>query len=166
LKLLINNEKLRKSISENAYYACIKRYNTIYTGINLTNYINSISSKHIGFLLPSLKVSGGIYVIMKHASVLKDEKWDVDLIVPNSNIELLEFQKHKFNVICLANQTLNFQYDILVATFYNTLYTNINYYKTKNHLYLVQGYETDFYKYGDYLRIKAEKTYSIPINIK
>ena len=26
LKLLINNEKLRKSISENAYYACIKRY--------------------------------------------------------------------------------------------------------------------------------------------
>ena len=26
LKLLINNEKLRKSIVENAYYACIKRY--------------------------------------------------------------------------------------------------------------------------------------------
>ena len=166
LKLLINNEKLRKSIGENAYNACIKRYNTIYTGMNLTNYINSISSKHIGFLLPSLKVSGGIYVIMKHASILKDEKWDVDLIVPNSNIELLEFQKHKFNVISLANQKLNSQYDILVATFYITLYTNINYYKTKNHLYLVQGYETDFYKYGDYLRIKAEKTYSIPINIR
>ena len=68
---------------------------------------------------------------MKHASILKDEKWDVDLIVPNSNIELLEFQKQKFNVISLANQTLNSQYDILAATFYSTLYTNINYYKTK-----------------------------------
>ena len=95
--------------------------------MNLTNYINAISSKHIGFLLPSLKVSGGIYVIMKHANILKDEKWDVDLIVPNSNIELLEFQKHKFNVISLANKELNLQYDILVATLYSTLFTNINY---------------------------------------
>ena len=78
-------------------------------------------------MLPSLKVSGGIYVIMKHANILKDEKWDVDLIVPNSNIEFLEFQEHKFNVISLANKELNLQYDILVATLYSTLFTNINY---------------------------------------
>ena len=96
-----------------------KVINSIYTGMNLTNYINAISSKHIGFLLPSLKVSGGIYVIMKHANILKDEKWDVDLIVPNSNIEFLEFQEHKFNVISLANKELNLQYDILVATLYS-----------------------------------------------
>ena len=127
LKMLINNQLLRRNIGENAYFFCKRKYNTIYTGINLANYINSISNKHIGFFLPSLKISGGVYVILKHASFLKDEKWDVDLIVPFSTMNLYEFQEHKFNIINLNNMTLNAQYDILVATFYTTLYSTLNY---------------------------------------
>ena len=166
LKTLINSEYLRRTIGENAYFFCKRKYNTIYTGINLANYINLISNKHIGFFLPSLKISGGVYVILKHASFLKDEKWDVDLIVPFSNINIFEFQGHKFNIINLNNMVLNAQYDILVATLYSTLYSTLNYFKTKRHLYLVQGYETDFYPYGNYFRLMAEKTYSIPFNIE
>ena len=166
LKTLINNKLLRRTIGENAYFFCTRKYNTIYTGINLANYINSISNKHIGFFLPSLKISGGIYVILKHACFLKDEKWDVDLIVPFSNMNIFEFQGHKFNIINLNKMVLNVQYDILVATLYTTLYSTLNYYKTKRHLYLVQGYETDFFTYGYYFRIMAEKTYSIPFNIE
>ena len=166
LKTLINNKFLRKTIGENAYLFCKKKYNTIYTGINLSNYINSISNKHIGFFLPALKISGGIYVILKHASFLKDEGWDVDLIVPFSNMDIFEFQGHLFNIINLNNMELNAQYDILVATLYTTLYSTLNYYKTKRHLYLVQGYETDFFPYGYYFRIMAEKTYTIPFNIE
>ena len=65
LEALIKNENLRKTLGENAYNICKYKYNTIYSGKNFANYINSFSNKHIGFFLPSLQISGGIYVILK-----------------------------------------------------------------------------------------------------
>ena len=166
LKTLINNENLRKTIGENAFNECKYKYNTIYTGIKLANYINSISNKHIGFFIPSLKISGGIYVILKHACILKDIGYDVDLILPNVEIDLFEFQNHKFNTISLNNVIMDAQYDIIVATLFTTLFSILNYYRTKKHFYLVQNYETDFYPFGDYFRGIAEKTYSVPFGVE
>lgn len=160
LKTLIKNGNLRKIIGENAYNECKYKYNTIYTGRKLANYINSFANKHIGFFLPSLQISGGIYVILKHASILQDDGWDVDLILPESKINLYEFQGHKFNIISLINSIIAVQFDIIVATLYSTLFDILNYYRTKRRIYLVQGYETDFYLYGNYFRGVAEKTYS------
>ena len=88
LKILINNEDLRKEIGENAYNYCKNKYNTIYSGKNLVNFINSFANKHIGFFLPSLQISGGIYVVLNHACILQDEGWDVDLILPSVRKEL------------------------------------------------------------------------------
>ena len=166
LKMLIINEKLRKNIGINAYNTCKEEYNTIYTGKNLVNYINSISNKHIGFFLPSLQISGGIYVVLKHACILKEEGWDVDLIVPQSKKLILKFEGYKFNIISLNKAIMVAEYDIIVATFYSTVFNIINYYRAKKHLYLVQGYETDFYTYGYYFRAIAEKTYSLPFGVK
>ena len=45
----------------------------------------------------------------------------------------------------------------MVATLYFTIYSILCYYKTKKHIYLVQGYETDFYSYGSFFRGVAEK---------
>ena len=132
----------------------------------MANYINSISSKHIGFFLPTLGISGGIYVILKHACFLQDEGWDVDLISPKVKINIFEFQGHKFNVINLDNSIITSNYDIIVATLFSTLFTILNYYRAKKHLYLVQNYETDFYPFGNYLRSIAEKTYSVPTGVK
>ena len=154
LKNLIYNKELRKYIGENAYNHCKKEYNTIYSGAKFANYINSIANRHIGFFLPSLLNSGGLYVILKHACILKDIRWDVDFILPNSTINLYEFQNHTFN-ISLNNVIITSQYDILVATLYSTLFTNLSYYKTEKHLYLVQNYETDFYSYNHYFRAIA-----------
>lgn len=47
-----------------------------------------------------------MYAILKHACISTDKGWDVDLILPNSNINLYEFQHYKFNIISL-NNTLN-----------------------------------------------------------
>ena len=58
------------------------------------------------------------------------------------------------------------QYDIIVATLYSTVYSIFNYYRAKKHLYLVQGYETDFNTYGSFFRAIAEKTYSVPFGIE
>ena len=167
LKSLINNEYLRKNIGGNAYQICKEEYNTLYTHKKLINFINSISAKHIGFFLPSMRISGGVYVILKHALILKEEGWDVDLIVPKEKkITLLEFEGHNLNVISLNKITIISLYDVVVATFFSTLFDVIKYYKAKYHFYLVQGYETNFFHYGNDLRISAEKTYSIPFNIK
>ena len=161
LKSLIKDENMRKIIGENAYQECKKNYNTLYTGRHLANYINSIANKHIGFFLPSLRISGGSYVILKHACFLNDEGWDVDLIIPSETNELLEFQGHTFNIIGIQNSIITSQYDILVATLFSTVFDVLNYYKAKKRLYLVQNYETDFYPFGNYLRGIAEKTYSV-----
>ena len=166
LKELIYNEQYRKYLGENAYKYCEIKYNALYNSNKIGNFINLIANKHIGFYLPSIEIYGGIYVILKHALILKSIGWDVDLIIPESKIELFEFQGQKFNVISLKDSIINAQYDIIVATYFTTLYFILNYYKTKRHLYLVQGYETNFYQYGNDLRIMAEKTYSTSFGIE
>ena len=166
LKTLINNKYLRKLLGENAYNICKEEYNTIHTGYRFANYINSISNKHIGFYLPSLNNCGGIYVILMHAYILKEIGWDVDLIIPKGNIDLFTFEGQKFNVISIKNCIINSQYDIIVATLFTTLYSIINYFKTKKHLYLVQGYETDFASFMSKNRFEAEKTYSVNFNLE
>jgi glycosyltransferase involved in cell wall biosynthesis len=166
LKTLINNEQYRKNLGENAYKYCEIEYNTLYNGYKLGHFINLISNKHIGFYIPSLEIYGGIYVILKHALILKSIGWNVDLIIEEGNIELFEFQGQQFNVISLKNSFINSQYDIIVATYFTTLYSILNYYKTKRYLYLVQGYETNFFQYGNIFRIMAEKTYSTSFDIE
>ena len=166
LKSLIDNKPLRKAIGEKAFNICKMEYNSISSGNKLANFINSFANKHIGFYLPSLDFSGGLYVIIKHASILQENGWDVDLILPEGAITSFDFQDFKFNIISLSNTVINSKYDIIVATFYKTLYSILNYYKADNHFYLVQGYETDFYPYGDYYRSIAEKTYSTTFVVK
>ena len=75
-----------------------------------------------------------------------------------------EYCKKEYNTLYNHYKLVNFI--IVVATLYSTVYDVITYYKAKYHFYLVQNYETDFLEYGRDLRIKAEKTYLIPYNIK
>ena len=166
LKTLLLNENLRKTIGNNAFEFCKDEYNTLKTGNRLANYIYSFVRMHIGFFLPSLGISGGIRVVLVHSLFLQENGYDVDLIVPESNIDFITFQGHKFNVIGLNKDTIACQYDIIVATLYTTLIPVLNYYKAKRRLYLVQGYETDFYTYGDFLRGEAEKTYNMPFGVE
>ena len=166
MKNLLLDEHLRKTIGTNAFEICKREYNTIETGHRLINYFNSFGKKHIGFFIPSLQISGGIRVVLVHSIFLQEKGYDVDLIVPESEINIFEFQGHKFNVIGLKKGSIMCQYDILVATLYTTLYPVLSYIKTKRKLYLVQSYETDFFRNGEIFRIIAEKTYNMPFGIE
>lgn len=166
IKSLIKDKSLRQTIALNAFEVCKKKYNTLASGSRLARYINSLANKHIGFVLPSLQISGGIYVVLEHASFLQDSGWDVDLLIPQTNLNFVEFKGHKFNSISLENSKIIAQYDALVATLYSTLYIVLNYSKVKRRLYLVQGYETDFFSYENINRFEAEKTYSIPFGVE
>ena len=166
LENLIKDKNLRHNIAENAFNVCKEKYNTLYTGHKLAKFINGISRKHVGFILPSLGISGGVKVILIHASFLKDEGYDVDLILGATNEPFFEFEGHKFNVIGLDKAIMDSQYDILVGTLYLTMYPVIEYKKAKRKFYLVQSYETDFTPFGNNLRMQAEKTYSIPFGVE
>ena len=166
LNILINNISLQNMIGENAYKVCIEKYNALRTGINLSYYLNSITNKHIGFISPSSVISGGVKVILTHASFLQDEGWDVDIIIPETKKHFIEFMGHKFNVIGIKNAFISSQYDVLVATLYSTLYYVMQYLKVKKKLYLVQWYETDFSDYGTNLRKDGEKTYTLPYGVE
>jgi len=166
IKSLITDSFLRKTIASNAFEVCKEKYKSLSAGNRLANHINSVANKHIGFVLPSLKISGGIYVVLEHASFLQDSGYDVDLLIPKTNLTLFEFKGHKFNSISLDNAIIEAQYDILVATLYSTVHIVLNYSKSKRKLYLVQGYETDFFSYGNINRYEAEKTYSIPFGME
>jgi len=166
IKSLITDNFLRMTIAANAFEVCKEKYNSFSTGNRLANHIISLANKHIGFAVPSIQISGGIYVVLEHASFLQDSGWDVDLLIPQTNLNFVEFKGHKFNSISLDKAIIMAQYDVLVATLYSTVYMVLNYPKAKRKLYLVQGYETDFFTYGNKNRGEAEKTYSIPFGLE
>ena len=104
LKKLIIDEKLQLTIANNAYKVCKEHYISLRTGNRLSNHLNSISNKHIGFILPLLEISWDIRVSLMHAISLQDEGWDVYLLVPEdiqTNAYLYEFKVHKINIIIM-----------------------------------------------------------------
>ena len=166
LKNLIVNDTLKTIISENAYNYCKDNYNAVKAGFKLASIINKVANKHIGFIVPNLDLYGGIRVALKHACILKEAGWDVDIILLESRQKILDFEGEKFNVIGLNNAHLLAQYNVLVGTLYSTLYTAINYNKVERVLYLVQNYETEFTQFTDFKRTYAEKTYNIPFRVE
>ena len=79
------------------------------------------------------------------------------MILSEIRINLFKFQAHNFNVISLNNDMMAVQYDVIVATFCTTLFDILKYYRTKKHIYLVHGYETEFYPYGYFFRNRFRK---------
>ena len=63
-----------------AYSYCRENYVTRRNNIALRDFMNKTNSKHIGFVLPSCEISGGIMVALWHACYLQDQGWKVDII--------------------------------------------------------------------------------------
>ena len=76
LKLMIENEKKRNEIAENAYKKAMKEYVTTYSGLGLAKYIKSKLARNIAFVLPSTNISGGVNVVMKHLEILRNNGCD------------------------------------------------------------------------------------------
>ena len=162
LKRLVKNKKERIRIAENAYHYCKKNCVTIYTGIPLRNFVCKYMTPNYAFALPSLNISGGIMVAIKHAIILQDQGYDVMLLNDKAAIAApwCEYDNHKFPVLVQDIEKLSGRIDTAVATMWTTMSFVERYYNIKKRKYLVQGYETDFYPYFNPLRIQANRTYS------
>jgi glycosyltransferase involved in cell wall biosynthesis len=161
LESLIENSELRKKLANNAYDVVMKKYITTYTGLPLTEFIKSKMKKAVSFVLPTTNISGGVNVILKHASILR--KYGYDVFILNSDVaeDDIIFEKQRFGVISIAKNPINCHFDNMVASLWTTAYYVQSYSKTLKKSYLVQGFETDFMKYGDYRKQIANSTYNL-----
>lgn len=160
LESLINGSELRTIIGEQAYEKAMTYHTTLTTATSLRDFIISKLPKNICFVLPSTNISGGIMVAIKHCQILKKNGYDVTILNAQLNEENVIDNSEEINVISALNTNFEAYVDIMVATMWLTLEFVTLYKNCQNKKYLVQGYETDFYHYGQPERIKAMATYN------
>ena len=80
LEKLIQNKELRNIIASNAYEYCLKKCTTMYTGYNLVSILKKVRKKLICIGFAKLEMSGGAMVALRHATILQDAGYQVNLL--------------------------------------------------------------------------------------
>lgn len=160
LDKLIVNKELRENIGQEAYSRVIKNNITTYTGYPLTKFIASKLPKTIAFVLPTTNISGGVNVILKHCSILRNAGMNIFIINSDSVDDNVINKDGETEVISNVISKVDAKIDMMVASLWATLEYVRGYSKVLTKAYLVQNFETDFMKYGDFSRIIANSTYS------
>ena len=161
LVTLIEEPDKREKIALQAYEHCKKNCVSYTNGYGLSQFLKNHCKKNILFVLPSLQISGGVMVAVKHACVLQKKGYDVSLACMNASVNWEKCDGQELPVLMLNRGMIKGSWDIAVATMWTTLSYLLSYEKIKRRLYLVQNYETDFYKAGNELRLKANVTYAV-----
>lgn len=163
LSRLVSDGQLRKQTANNAYRYCKENYVTTQCNIGIRDFLNKTASKHIGFVLPSCEISGGIMVALWHASFLQDHGWQVDILANGVKSLTWEFEGREFAVYNREDAEFDnsMWYDVLVATMWMTVDYVRSYKNAGKRCYLVQNYETDFYSHNQAERLQCEITYNL-----
>lgn len=166
LKNLIENKEIRKTIAENAYRHVLKKCTTVYTSQPLYNYIKSKMTPNIAFVLPSLQISGGVLVTVKHCLMLRKAGYDV-LIINEDTSETIDV-KEGAEIPAISRHKVQIwgSFDKAVATLWSTLSFLEIYSRIRDRYYFVQNFETDFYESGKYFKIAANQTYNASFSVK
>ena len=166
LTKLIEDKEYRNSIALHAYNRVMKEYITTYTGHGIGKYIKEKLHPNIGFILPTTNLSGGINVIIRHIEILKKNGYDTTIINMDNNNEDIQNKNGTIRVIKKHKTKFYGHFDTLVASLWTTLEFLKKYPNVMHRKYLVQGFETDFGKYGQFMRISANATYEDDTNIE
>lgn len=156
---LIEKKEERIRVANEAYRYCTKNCVSLYSGFPLAQFIRNNRTHNIAFVLPSLEISGGIMVVLKHAAMLQDAGIDVLLINVDNKTEWCEFEGHRIPVLGQNGKMLEGKFDSAVATMWPTVSFLENYANIEKRYYLVQNFETNFYLPGNFLRIRANANY-------
>ena len=160
IKKLIDDEKLRRKVSEKAYSYVIKNYITTKSGKDLAEFIQLKKNKSVCFVLPSTQISGGIMVAVKHCEMLREAGYNVCIIASNPTVDYVKSGKYNFPVVSIERTQINCFFEKMVATMWCTMPYVLNQNNTKDKYYLVQGFEPDFYSYNQLERMMAFETYN------
>lgn len=165
LDSLITDPIRRKNIAENAYGFVYENCITLKTGVGLCEFIKRKRTPNIAFVLPSMQLSGGSQVVLKHCAVLL--KAGMDVLIINDNIGEDNVKKDGYEINVLSTRTCAFhgRLDTAVGTLWSTMTWVRSYLNILTKAYLVQGYETGFYLPGNFFQFTANQTYSLD-NVK
>lgn len=167
LELLVQNSNIRKTLAENAYHYVYEHCTSVYAGTKYSDYIYSKMRPNIVFILPVIQISGGALVVLKHSSMLQQCGYDVTIF--NDGYEKvieLEQDGNIFPVISKKDIRIKAFIDKCVTTLWSTCDFFNEYGKIGERYYLIQNYETDFYKPGEIFRIRANQTYRFRMSVK
>ena len=166
IKDIIHDKTKREVIAENAYNDAIKYHTTINTGKEFALWLMDKLKPSIGFVLPNIKISGGVLVVVRHACFLREAGYDVYIISCGNDESQINTKYGDLNVTSYSRYLWAIYFDKLVATLYTTVSFVHQYGKAYEKYYLVQNYEVDFYLYRDMRRFQASITYNIHNSIK
>ncbi len=167
LVALIESKELREKIAVNAYGYVTKHYMCVSRDDGYARFLCTHMKKNILMVLPTVKISGGSLVAIRHCTFLQEAGYDVTVLSEEISVE--REVKMSGRVIPVLNKDrydLRTSYDMAVATLWSTMDFVMNYPKISERRYLVQGYESDLVKYGDARRLAAERTYGYTHNIQ
>lgn len=163
LERLIEDEKYRKALGEEAYLYCCEHCTTVKTAASFVRKLKEEIQENYGFVLPGLEISGGMKVALKHASILRKSGKDVVLFTLDNQTKWQDFEGQKFPVLSLKHTQIVGNIGCAIATMWTTVPFVEQYSNIDKRCYLVQNYETDFYEEGNPLRVQANRTY-MPFN--
>lgn len=166
LENLIQNENLRKKIAEKTFNIVRKENVTAYTGMGLAHFLESKLKENILFVLPSTQISGGVNVVKKHCNILREHGYDVTILSMDIDDSNVHFENNEINVVLINKTLIHAYFKKAVGTLWSTMNFIITYPKIKEKKYLVQGFETDFYKSNKNFRKLANTTYNFFNNVE
>ncbi|MGN7456713.1 glycosyltransferase [Paenibacillus pasadenensis] len=162
---LIRDDLMRKEIGGMAFKKAVNSHTTVQTGYSLVEYFQTQLNESILFVLPSTQISGGVNVVIKHCHILRNNGMDVTILSMGDSEENLVNKEGSINVICCHKTLIHATFSKAVATLWTTLSWINGYSKILQKYYLVQNYETNFYEYGNVMKIWANLTYNSPNTI-
>lgn len=117
------------------------------------------------FLVGSMAISGGTYVIVQHASYLRDHGYDVTLAVQEPfTAETLSWHNEAPRLRCvpIANAKSE-KFDLVIATWWKTA-LELHEFDAARYAYFVQSIESRFYPETEVpLRALVDATYRLPV---
>lgn len=119
----------------------------------------------ICFLVGSMAISGGTYVIVQHAAYLHDQGYDVTLAVQEPfTAQTLAWHDRAPGLRCVPiDAAKKEQFDLIIATWWKTVF-ELQHFKAPRHAYFVQSIESRFYPEAEVpLRALVDATYRFPV---
>lgn len=119
----------------------------------------------ICFLVGSMSISGGTYVIIQHASFLQGQGYDVTMAIQEPfSTQTLSWHDEAVELRCLPiNDAKAESFDLVIATWWKTVFELCNF-NSLRYAYFVQSIESKFYPDFEIpLRNLVESTYRFPV---
>ena len=123
-----------------------------------------MKKRKICFLVGSMSISGGTYVIVQHAAYLQDRGYEVTLAVQEPfTAQTLVWHDRTSRLRCLPIDAAKSEmFDLVIATWWKTA-LELHHFKAPRYAYFVQSIESRFYPLAEVpLRSLVDSTYRLP----